>query len=491
MRAAVCTLWAWAVLQFGTAVHAGLPPFAPGTPPFGKGGSPAKPTPAVLRADEDWREFSKAMGPFASLKAIAVGPTDWTLSLGLDARLGAERYWNENWGQPEGGESAFDIRVNPHASLSMGERVRLFTALKYGDLWDRSGFIPPVERSDPNVHQAFLELAIGDFAGLSAPHDLLLRAGRMELHYGDGNLVSIRNGPNLREDFDGFLMRIRSGRTVVDAFAAYAVEDGFEAFSNGTIDDEGVWGLYSSSSLGSQPGPLQFLDVYYVGYRRQNSRFAHFEGALEETRHSVGVRFGTPPQADRPSWGMEAVWQWGTAVDRVTRRDFTIEAWSLSGRFAAPLPGALPGKPVLGMRWGLTSGEGDSLDERLETFRVPIPRGEYFGNTNPLGPGNLGGFELYLDLRPHERLLLHPYWQPFWRLRSTDGLYSPGSFPLRSPVGSDSFVGHEMGVEVSFAWSAFVQIDFSGGHFVPGKFLRASGPAEPITYVRLQWNLEI
>ena len=489
-RAAFCSLL---LLAVSTAGAAGLPPFAPGTPPFGKGGSPARPGFAILRADEDWRFLADPAVPrlpFDRWKHLPLDKAGRTvLTLGLDLRLGAENYWDENWGAPAGSDFVFDVRINPHASLRLGDRLRVYSALKYGELHGRDGFVPPVERSDPNIHQAFVELGVGDWFGLPAAHDLLVRAGRMELHFGDGNIVSIRNGPNVREDHDGLLLRARLGRTVIDAFATYTVEDEFDAFANQTVTDEGVWGIYSSTAFRGPGTVVDFADAYYIGYDRNRSFFYTTGGFVSETRHTAGVRFGRRPSRQATSWGIEAALQWGTACPANGPLD--IFAWSISGRYSTPLPGDLPGSPLAGLRFGATSGDRDPRDGDLNTFRVPIPRGEYFGNTTPFGPGNIAGFELYLDFQPSPRLNLHPYWQPFWRTDPADGLYSPGSTPVRPGRGDAHFIGQEAGLEVSYTLNRNQQLGLNFGHFFPARFIRDNPPDKPITYLRLQWDLQL
>ncbi len=50
-----------------------------------------------------------------------------------------------------------------------------------------------------------------------------------------------------------------------------------------------------------------------------------------------------------------------------------------------------PWMPVVGLRLGLSSGDGDPDDDRLHSFRAPFPPGRFFDEAPPLGSGNLAG----------------------------------------------------------------------------------------------------
>jgi hypothetical protein len=51
------------------------------------------------------------------------------------------------------------------------------------------------------------------------------RAGRQELEYGSGRLIDLREGPNVRLSFDGFLLKDKVSSWQIDGFAMRPDED--------------------------------------------------------------------------------------------------------------------------------------------------------------------------------------------------------------------------------------------------------------------------
>ena len=473
-------------MSLAEPVTATLRPYAPGTPQFGLGGTPDRPSRAVLRQDEDWswlRDRPRSEWPsFGAFKYIPLDATGTTFAtLAFDGRLAYEYFDDEGWGAPPGSDGSAHLRANAHAAVQFGERARLYGALKFGRVEGKRSFVPPAEDDGPDVHQAFAELAFGDLFGLPV-QDAFVRAGRQELHYGSGRLVSRREGPNVRSDFDGLTIRTRVGATIAEAFLVRPTEDVDGPFDNGTDESRALWGAYASTALGEvfvpggqAPDPLH-LDTFYMGQRRDVSPYAFLPAPVSETRHTLGARLWT---AGRPTDGLnieiEGGFQFGSADEYDIRAAYA--AGDLSFGF-----GSFDWTPIVGLRFGVSSGDGDADDRTIGTFRAPAPPGRYFGESNPIGPGNVAGLGPYLTVSPAEGLTLTVRLQGFWRLQDEDGLYIPPQAPLRGPVGGEAFVGAEASLIASYALDPNTTFDVTLSHFEAGPFLADNPPGEDITY---------
>ena len=93
---------------------------------------------------------------------------------------------------------------------------------------------------------------------------LTIRAGRQELNYGAGTLVSTRD-LNVRRGFDGIGMRLLSDQWRIDAFAVKPVKTPEGAFDDASDSNQTFWGIWAVRTKGL-PAPLRQLDVYYLGW---------------------------------------------------------------------------------------------------------------------------------------------------------------------------------------------------------------------------------
>ena len=481
-----------------------LRPYAPGTPQLGIGGTPTRPATAVLRQDEDWAWLAdvpeaerRALDGLKRLPLNANGST--YLTFAFDGRLGVERFDDQSFGDFPGEDSSVHVRANPHVALSFGDRARLYGALKYGDVGDRRFPASPAEDDGPDVHHLFAEVAFGDLLG-GVPHDAFARLGRQELHYGAGRLVSIRNGPNVRFDFDGATVRARLGPTISEALYVRPAENDPGDFDNGSDTSQALWGLYTTTALGDVlPSTGAFLgrsnlDLYYLGFERETSPYAFQDAPVDETRHTVGARFWTGG-APTDGWNLdiEAAWQFGDA-DGIDGPDGPIDADIGAGFLAGVVSYGFadaPWTPVIASRFGASSGDDDPGDDTLATFRAPFPPGRYFGESNPIGPGNVGGVGPYLSVHPVPGLVLTARYEAFWRLETEDGLYSPPQVPLRGTTGDERFVGQEFSLIAGYAIGDHASVNATVSRFEADDYLGDVPPGEDIGYAHLRVDFQL
>ena len=472
-----------------------LRPYAPGTPQLGLGGTPDRPAPGVLRQDEDWSWLRGVpMAERTRTDRLRFMPLNEDGSVfatfAFDGRLAFEHYDNASFGDEPGGDGDWHLRTNLQAGLTVGERLRLFGGIKFGQVEDSRFPVPPAEDDGPDLHQAFAELSFGDAVGLPV-RDAFLRVGRQELHYGAGRLISIRNGPNVRNDFDGVLARVAVRGVVADLFAFRPSENDPGPWNNGTDDTQAVWGVYGTMPLArlapAASGLLgrANLDVFYVGHEREVSPYAFQPAPLDETRHTIGARLWTAsPPTDGWNLEVEGGLQFGE-VRGLAGGEGDIRAGYLAGGVSHGWADA-PWTPVAAIRFGLSSGDDDPGDDRVGTFRAPFPPGRYFGESNPLGPGNLAGVGPSLTISPTNRLSLTTRYEAFWRLRDEDGIYAPPQVPIRGLGGGERFVGHEIALIADYAVSETTTFTVRAARFEPGGYLDDNPPAEDITFLGAQ-----
>ena len=476
-----------------------LRPYAPGTPQFGIGGRPAAPAPAVLPGDEDWSWLAdrtdEERNPFDRLRWMPLAADgSVALSLGLDARFGFEHFRDGGFGDAPGSDTTTHLRLAPRAALSLSDRARIFGALKFGDVGGGRFPASPADDDGPDLHQLFGELSVGDAIGLDR-RDALVRVGRQELHYGAGRLISIRNGPNLRFDFNGTLARARFGGTVGDFFVMRPSENDPGPWNNGVDETQAVWGLYSSTALGTvlpDAAPLlarSNLDLFYVGHEREVSPYAFQAGPLDETRHTFGARlWSAGPPIHGWNYEVEAGVQVGRADGIATAtgtRGADIRAGYVAGDVSYGFAD-VRWTPVVAMRFGVSTGDDDPEDGTLGTFRAPFPPGRYFGEANPLGPGNLAGVGPSVSVTPVRDLTLTARYQAFWRLEAEDGIYAPPQVPLRPPAGSDRYVGGEIALIAGWRIDDRTGLTATVARFDTADFLDDAGPGEDIAFAQIK-----
>src|SRR5271154_4573537 len=139
-------------------------------------GEPVR-TYSLMREDEDWsflNDPSLRQDFWDPIKYIRLGPDGWFLTIGGEAREALEQVGNDNWGKQNYTNTFFLERYMLHTDWHLGKYVRAFVQLQ---------------------------------------------AGRQELNYGSGRLVSVREGPNVRQSFDGAKLKGKVGEWRIDMFA--------------------------------------------------------------------------------------------------------------------------------------------------------------------------------------------------------------------------------------------------------------------------------
>lgn len=423
----------------------------------------------MLRYDEDWSRLRTRTGTsgsdlFDPLKYVPLSD-DWYLTVGGEVRERFEFFNNGGWGREEQYNRYLLQRYMLHADVHFGSRVRFFGQLKSGLEVNRTGGPRPPDEDRLDVHQAFIDVDLWQ----SGKNRVLLRTGRQEMTFGSSRLVSFREGPNVRQSFDGARLSLHAAKWQVDAFATRPAETGRGVFDDSPDHTRSFWGVYGVRPVSRRLN----LDVYYLGIDRKRARFD--TGSGREQRHSTGTRlWGKTGSWD---YNYEAVLQWG----RFGAGE--IRAWTTASDTGYRID-SLRLRPRFGLRADIASGDRNPADQRLGTFNALFPKGAYFSEADLLGPYNLMDLHPSVELQLHKRLVLTPEADFFWRQSTRDGVYGIAGNLLQSGLHATArYVGSHAAVKTEFQIDRHTSLTAMFLHFFPGEFLRQAPPAKMVNFV--------
>jgi hypothetical protein len=347
------------------------------------------------------------------------------------------------------------IAADAQVSENLRLRASVVSALIEGGEEDS-----PAERNVLDLQEAFVELG---------PRDSFLRIGRQEIRLGSQRLLAVRDGTNVRRNWDGVRGSAQLGEATLDTFALRLVETRTnEVFNDGRVEGRDLAGAQVAF-----PGALGRIETYYL-YTTFDDR-PTIEGVGDERRHSLGLR--AAGKARGWSWDWEAVYQFG----RFGAGD--ISAWTIATNTTYQWK-ERAWKPEVMLSLNVASGDGEAGDGDLGTFSALYPNASYFSENAVLGPANFFNVHPYFRVYPQDGLKLWVDVNCYWRLSRADGVYGPPGNLFRLPQGvRDRFV--DVSVSGGIEWEAsrdiFVSLLFT--HSAPQAFIAATGPADTIDFV--------
>ncbi len=451
--------------QFGAPPAAPVPA-APPIPDPVPGGRTAPPgMPQSLRWTEDWSHLAdraKKRSPLEALRYIPLGSDPKTyLSIGGEVRYNYT-YWSALTlgAQPNDKLSALQQRLRLVGDLHLGTNIRAFVEL--GDNREYfEDFATPPNRDKMDITQAFVDISIP----ISDTSKLTLSPGRFEMPIGNGKLVGLRDGVNVRYIYQGFRATyIEAGKLRIDSWAVKPV-----TFDPGTFDDgpektRHFNGVYA----GTVPGllvPNVAVDVYWYDLYRENARYATRVGT--ESRRSWGMRLSG--RAHGFDYDAEGTYQNGSFAGQ------RISAWGTLLEGGYSLPNA-PMKPRIGVRANYFSGDTDSTDGKIGTFAPPFPRTPLYSDAGWLNFSNLIDVFPSLTVRPDKKLVLVVGPDFFWRATKGDAVYAgPTNFPLIRPVGDQKYVGTNLNLQGDYIATKNLTFRLFYTHFMASDSFREGG----------------
>jgi len=391
----------------------------------------------LIRSDETYRYLADQppatpATPGDRLRYIPLnGNPDVYLSLGGEARLRIDTFDVPRFGI--GGEPS-DVyglaRALVSADLHLGSGLRIYGELGLHHDIDKKAAPAVSDRDSLDAQVAFIDLTP------DAARRWRLRLGRQEVSFNPTQrFVSVREGPNIRQSFDGVRVTGQTAGLRLDVFYLRPVLIQTGAFDDSRNADQRFYGVYASRALSK----AATLDLYAFELDREDVRFGAVRG--DERRSSFGARLaGTHGPFDYEAEGM-------IQGGRFAGRD--IRAWG--GSVGAGYILARPWTPRLGLRFDTGSGDADAADGKLQTFNPLFPKGAYFNETGLTSWSNLVALRPSLGLSPTRDVSLELSYLIRRRQTGGDAIYLQPSTPL-VPAGTDTSRPISDGIQLDAGW---------------------------------------
>lgn len=410
----------------------------------------------LLRYDENY-EFLKDSNRnfYERLKFIPLNQKkDIYMSIGGEARYEYVDFNNEDWGRFNVGHNNFLLqRYDLHADIHLGKTFRIFAQLRSALEDGRTNGARGIDEDQLNVQNLFLDVNVWQ----QKDKKITIRAGRQELDYGSGRLISVREGPNARLYFTGGKLMYTSSRVSVDAFAMMADTVYTGVFDNKMSKQLNLWGAYSKIIFPKAGN----LDLYYLGFRRDASVFE--EGIAPERRHTIGSRLWK--YGGGFIYNLEAAYQFGTFGSG------NINAWTGSIDIGYMFEN-VKFKPTINLRNDYISGDKNQGNGNLQTFNPLYPKGGYFGFSPQVGPVNLidihpyATFDLLSNLKMQLDVVLN------WRYSTQDGVYRPsGILNLRGSDSDEKYIGTAYLANFTYGINKYISVVSGIQYFKTGAFI--------------------
>lgn len=390
------------------------------------------------------------------------------LSFGFWIRERGEYVSNPNWSHTPPGSSYLLQRYFLHADLHLSERFRFFGELASSLVDGKNGGPRPgVDEEKIYVHQGFVDLGLWN----SGHGTLTLRVGRQEAALGSENLVSTRDGRNIRRSLDGARITWIKGDWTVDLLALKPVVDNMSYFDDPPSHTESFWAAYAVH-------PFRFLprgniDLYYIGLDNKSVGFDG-KGTGREQRETIGTRL----------WGKTEHWDYNDefSFQFGSFRSDAIRAWALSTEHGYRLD-SLPLKPRFGFRGLALSGDQHPSSRTLGTFNSIYEKGPYFSYAELFARRNLIAMQpsAQLNLSKSVSLLFNPAF--YWRESTRDGLYNiAGAVTVPGLTSNARYIATQGSAQLHWQMTHNLGWFTEFGHFFPGEFIKQATPGKNINY---------
>jgi len=411
----------------------------------------ARPTIAFNRWSEDWSVLANPdvpREPLDELKYIPLSTRDprTYLSFGANVR---ERF-EVNDAQFGIGRSREDAdllsRLEAHSDLRIAGQVQIFLQLQ-SDLAPGKRDPSPVDADRLGIEQAFVAISEPLAGGA-----MTIRVGRMENGFDLQRFLSVRDGPNVRQAYDGATVAYSRGPWRFIALYTDPVQNrnlrAFDDYSSPRL----TFGLLrverkitASSSLSA-----------YVG------RFTNGN----ERRDLVDVRFaGSGGGFD---WDAEGMTQSGSIGARA------IHAGATGAIIGRTFDLAL--RPRVSVQFDAASGDKNPTDNQLNTFNPLFPSGYYFTTAGYTTYANLVHGKAGLSLTPSNKVHLSAGVGSEWRATVEDAIYTLPDIPIPNTAGRGGlYVGAYGQLRSDYALTSHVALALEFVHFLAGPTIVSAG----------------
>jgi hypothetical protein len=347
-------------------------------------------------------------------------------------------------------------RTNLHADLRLGPYVQLFGQLVDARTFGKKTIAPP-DRDKLDMEQLFMTVAVPTTDGA-----VKVRVGRQEMAFDLQRFIAVRDGPNVRQAFDGVWADWEHGPWRLIGYVTQPVQnrsvDSFDDYSNGHLTLNGLRLEYQ----GLGPGDLS---GYYSRYRRDSARFLDATG--DERRNVWDMRYnGKSGAVDFDIEGMRQTGQVGAKQ---------VSAWAI-GSIAGYTFAKTGWTPRVGLQFDMASGDKHAGDGTLGTFNPLFPNGYYFALAGLTGYSNLIHLKPSVTLKPAKTLSVTTALGLQWRQTTADAVYVQSMAGVPRTAGQGSrWTGAYGQLRVDWAVTANVAAAVEAVHFHAGDTLRNAG----------------
>jgi hypothetical protein len=387
------------------------------------------------------------------------------LTLGGQIRGRFELPWGAGYAS-----GAEDFYFASRIRLDLGVRVtpwsRLFIQTQDSRLTGYETGARPASMQNPlDVRQLYVELGKAEGSGVR------LRAGRQELNYGGGWLVSAADWGNTSRVFDAAVMSATFAGFRGDAFAGSVVlADG------GRLDrhkpGEHLYGTYWSNT---KLAAGSTLDAFLMA-KTQSLVTGELGSRGQSTTYMGGGRaLGNLP------WGLDysALFarQWGNyASDGISAwGGFSIVGWTVKDS---------AWKPRLSAEIDLASGDRNARDGTRGTFDQCYGSfHDFLGIADRLGWRNSRNLRAGFDFSVRRKMKVHADVRDLSLMTVQDGLYNAsGTRDVFNAKAASRHVGVEFDSYFVYQLNAVTSFGAGFGHLLPGAYLNDSTKGGAYTF---------
>jgi hypothetical protein len=409
----------------------------------------------AIAADSTERRF------YRNIKEIPLSKKNNSpkLSLGGEIREQLRSFNPINWGDVPEGQNENDTYLNQrymlHADLILNNTFRVFTQLN-SNLTFGKDIVTGIDRDALGLMQGFLEI------NFKSAH-MSFRAGRQELSYGAERMISTRDGPNVRQHFDGLRYLIHFKRTTADFLVVRPVTYNIGVFDNITNKDNLVYGTSLSTVLKNN----NILDLYYI--RNDLKEMCMYSDTVNESRNSFGARLSK--SSGSFFYDVETTWQIGT-YNKSKLSAFHITS-ILGYRWNGPL------SPRFQIKGAVYSGNTDSTCKEYNYFR-PVSARPPVTVMAPIGPANIILLAPEGEIRVSENVGLVFRFFAVWRYSKNDGIYNTSMNRMMREADEPgsikgTFITSGGNAQIDYYANKHLIISLSPGYFAAEEYIKNTG----------------
>jgi len=411
------------------------------------------------------RSHAVIVSLFIAAPTVALAQTPVWLNVGGQLRARAEAYTNGSF-KPDNSDTYILTRVFLNARVHTSRATSFFVeGMDSRGPWKNKAPAGAPFRDHADLRQLYFQ--IGQDKGAQ-----MLRAGRLELAFGDGRLVGSLPWANTARTFDGARTMFSRPAYRIDAFASSVVKIDQDNLDR-NIPGNNFYGVYGSAT---KLVPRSTVEPFFF-WRRQSGLKTELGIPATMNFGTVGLRaVGKLPQNFDYDTQMAA--QTGSLGDE------SIRAWAGHWLLGYTLA-ATALTPRVFAEYNQASGDANPTDNKKSTFDQLYPTGhDKYGLTDLVGWQNMKHVRGGLELAVAKGWSASTRYNAYWLADAHDALYNGGGAPLaRSATGTaGTFVGQEIDLIVSGNFPQGFGLSAGLGRLVPGTFLKNTTPGRTYTY---------